>query len=348
MPNPFVIDKILQGDCNVILKTSPVDWQQLKYSKILITGGTGYYGKWFLSSFLYINEYLKLNARLYVVSRFPNAFLSKYPYFQHQNALTFVKGDVRDFDFPKGNFDYVIHAATEVATTQEKDAPQEMLAVSEKGTQHVLNFAKGSGVKRLLLTSSGAVYGPQPHELKLMPETYGLMPVTVYGKAKQLSEDICSASGVNCSIARCYASVGPWLGLNIQYAVGNFILNLLRNEPITIKSDGRPWRSYFYTADLISWLWTILINGRANEAYNVGSENAVSIAELARIISNYSNVGHPIGIQILGKSDGAPAPVYVPDTSKAQQELGLKQNYSLQNSIAKSIDWHRNHLENQG
>mgnify|MGYP001423312762 CR=1 FL=1 len=336
MPKLTTRQKILHEDCDFILQKSPVDWQLLRNSNILLTGGTGYYGKWFLASFLHINKTLQLHANLYVVSRSPENFFKNYTVFQEHKDLTFIKGDVRTFSFPKGEFNYVIHAATEVATTQERDAPEEMLSVSEHGTKHVLDFAKEAGVKKLLLTSSGAIYGPQPPELEFMPETYKGKPTTVYGKAKKISEDMCLASDVNCSIARCYASVGPWLRLDAQYAIGNFILNVLKNEPIIIKSDGRPYRSYLYTADLISWLWTILINGKTGEPYNVGSEHAVSILELAQI-TLYS-INKNLSVKVLGIPNlSVPAPRYVPSTYKAHQELLLNQSRTLTESISRTI-----------
>ena len=266
---------IIREDCVFILKEAPVCWERLRDSRILITGGTGYYGKWFLKSFLYINDALSLNAHISVISRSPELFLKKYPEFAEQNSISFIQSDVRNLDIPYGRFDYLIHAATEVATNQEKDAPDEMLAVARYGTERILKYAKQAGVKKLLLTSSGAVYGPQPPNLDNMPETYHGIPDTVYGGAKKISEDLCLGSEINCTIARCYASVGPWLRLDIQYAIGNFILNLLNDESIKIKSDGRPLRSYIYIADLMIWLWTILLEGKKNSTYNVGSEKAL-------------------------------------------------------------------------
>ena len=330
--------KIIYDDCQHILNYSPVDWNILKKSRLLITGGTGYYGKWLLKSFLHINSTHNLNAQLYVVSRSPKNFLKKYPEFSFFENLFFIAGDVRNFSFPNGHFDYIIHAATEVATNQEKDSPEEMLAVARDGTKNIIGFAKYSGARKLLLTSSGAVYGTQPSNINNLPETYNGEPNTVYGIAKKISEDLCFNSKINCTAARCYASVGPWLRFDIQYAIGNFIRDAMNMDTIIIKSDGRPYWSYLYAADLMCWLWTILLNGKADEDYNVGSEDAISISELATTVSECCPPA--VKCEILGKPDfNIPAPRYIPNTEKARKELGLKQSYSLTDSIKRTIQW---------
>lgn len=112
----------------------------------------------------------------------------------------------------------------------------------------------------------------------------------------------------------------------------------INKNTITIKGNGRPYRSYMYTADLMCWLWTILLNGKADEAYNVGSEDAMSIAELAKTVSE--SCAPAAKCEVLGKPDfNIPAPRYIPNTEKAQKKLGLKQSYSLTDSIKRTIQW---------
>ena len=333
------MNSIITNDCPFILALSSCDFSKLKNNRILIAGGTGYYGKWFLQSFAYINEKLDLNAEMYVVSRSPESFLREYPVFAKYDEIHFIEGDIRNFKFPSGDFSYLIHAATEVVSGQEKSNPDEMMRVAERGTENLMQFAHYASVERVLLTSSGAIYGPQPCNIANMPETHHALPTTIYGKAKKLSEDICMSSGLSCSIARCYASVGPWLRLDVQYAVGNFIQNVLRGEPIFIKSDGRSYRSYLYIADLISWLWTILLEGKGGEAYNVGSDIPVSIAELAQAVIDAVSANTMIEYGM--KPDfSVPAPRYVPDVAKIKKSLGVTQHFSLDEGIKNTIAWH--------
>lgn len=115
-----------------------------------------------MERFVYINRIEKLGAQATILSRNPVAFAQKCPHVAPDSSITLLAGDVRDFIFPDGKFKYVIHAATDSAGRQAADFPIEMLATILRGTERVLEFAASHDTKKLLLTSSGAVYGNQP------------------------------------------------------------------------------------------------------------------------------------------------------------------------------------------
>lgn len=294
--------------------------------RIFLTGGTGFFGKWLLSLFQ------TLETDVVVLSRDPDGFLAQFPMFGKNPRVTFIQGDVRDFCFPSGRFDYVIHAAAEVAETD----PNSTLSIITDGTQRVLEFSKQAGVKRLLYVSSGAVYGTQPPELSHIQETFPCNPVTAYGKGKLAAEQMCRKSGIESVIARPFAFVGPWLPLDTHFAIGNFIGNCLRNEPIEIKGDGTPLRSYMYGSDLAEWLLTLLLKGRSGEAYNVGSDQAISIADLARLVRSVAGTDNEIKINQPPVSGESPDR-YVPNVEKAKKTLGLTQQVLLDDAIRITI-----------
>ena len=125
-------------------------------------------------------------------------------------------------------------------------------------------------------------------------------PRSAYGHAKRMAEQWCVAHhrrhGIEPLIARCFAFAGPGLPLEINYAIGNFIRDALAGGPISVAGDGTPCRSYLYAADLALWLWTILLRGTPCRPYNVGSEAAVSIRELAEAVTEAVAPGMRVNI----------------------------------------------------
>ena len=316
----------------------------LERYRIFLTGGTGFFGKWLLHSFAGLRDAYGLDVTMTVLSRDPERFLDASPEFAGQAGLDFVTGDVRSFTPPAGqSFDFVIHCATSASAKLEQDDPDEMYSVITDGTRHVLDFMRQCSAKRLLFISSGAVYGSQPPTLSHVPETYEGVPLTAYGKGKKRSEQMClkaAAGCFECVIARPFAFVGPYLPLDTHFAIGNFIRDCLENRPIIIRGDGTPLRSYLYAADLIEWLWTILLRGEPARAYNVGSDDAISICDLAQLVRECAGTRNEIVVQGQ-KAEGVLPARYVPSIDRARKALDLSPCFSLSDAIHRTIDWYR-------
>jgi dTDP-glucose 4,6-dehydratase len=214
-----------------------------------------------------------------------------------------------------------------------------------EGTRHTLDFAIHCKAKKFLLTSSGAVYGKQPPDMIHIPEDYcgapdPSNPASTYGEGKRTAELLCTLYaqkyGIETKIARGFAFVGPYLPLNIHYAIGNFIRDGLNGGPIIVKGDGTPYRSYLYAADLVIWLLTILFNGKSCRPYNVGSEDAITISQLAYKVAGCFE--KPIEVIISGTSDPRrPTERYVPDTHRGRSELGLNIYTDLNEAIRHTL-----------
>ena len=302
----------------------------LGQKRLFITGGTGFFGKSMLDYRLRHPEWPWAKAEWVVLSRAPEQFKTANPALASQPGILFVAGDVRDFAFPEGHFDAIIHAATSAVTTLS-DA--EMTSVIMDGARHVADFAKKAGCGKILFTSSGAVYGTR---VTLSCESDECNPATAYGKGKFAMERLLVDAGFDVKLARCFAFVGPHLNRNIHYAIGNFIQNCLDGKPIVINGDGTPLRSYLYADDLVEWLFAILERGEAGRPYNVGSDRAVSIRELAETVRNALGSKSEIIVKGTPKADEKPL-VYVPSIERACSELGLEVKVSLEDAIKFSV-----------
>jgi dTDP-glucose 4,6-dehydratase len=316
----------------------------LRGQRLFVTGGTGFFGCWLLESFAWANERLGLGAEMLVLTRDHESFRRKAPHLAGRPDIQFHPGDVRDFDFPAGSFSHVIHAATAASLSLLNEKPEVMLETIVKGTERVLAFAAKCGANKLLLTSSGAVYGRQPPDMTHIPEDYTGVPNTAYGEGKRTSEMLCAVASqshaIQAKIARCFAFVGPYLPLNAHFAIGNFIGDAVNGRPITVAGDGTPYRSYLYAGDLAAWLWTILFRGASNRPYNVGSSQAVTIAETAAEVARA--IGQNTVVSIAKKPvPGQPAQRYIPKTNRAADELQLVQWTPLDDAIRSTALWHR-------
>ncbi len=297
--------------------------------RIFITGGTGFFGK----SLIHHCSELRDNVVVFL-SRDPDKFLKEFPSLRKNRRVSFLRGDVRDFKFPKGDFDYIFHGA---ATSGKIIPDDEMRSVVIDGTKRVLEFALGNiHLRKILYISSGAVYG---NKHKFLPNEDSICePINVYGISKLEAEKLCLDSQVPCSIARCFAFVGEYLPLDEHFAIGNFIRDCLNDKSIIIKGDGTPTRTYLYSGDLAHWIWTILLTGKSGRIYNVGSNHEISIGDLAKTIQKVS--GKNREIQILSPPSGAPPQLYGPDISRITQELGLKVEMPLENAIQITLEHH--------
>ena len=255
---------------------------------------------------------------------------------------------MKTFKFPDEGFSHIIHASNEAAEyVGKEDKPENVKDAIVRAARHTLDFARQCGAQDFLFTSSGTVYGAQPPGLMHMPETYeGIRDTSqfrfAHGEGKFIAETLCveyaKKHGMAAKIARCFTFVGPYMKLDANYAIGNFIGNVLRNEPILVRGNGTPYRSYLYAADLAIWLWTILVRGKSGRPYNVGSAHEFTIAEIAKTVACF--LKDKKEVQILERSSSIkPAERYVPSVLRAQTELDLKQNIDLREAIGRTISW---------
>lgn len=332
------LDQVVE-DCKDIFTS-------LKGANIFITGGTGFIGCWLLESLCHANELLELGISATILSRDVQGFRSKAPHLVDYIPFTFQQGNVIDFNSPSGLFTHVIHAATDASAELNEHHPLLMFDTIIDGTRRVLNFCLEKKVEKVLFLSSGAVYGQQPWELLKVPEEWRggpdcLDPRNTYAEAKRAAEMLCTIyqkqHGLRITISRIFALLGPYLSLGIHFAAGNFIQDAMAGRKVTVAGNGAPYRSYLYASDLTTWLWHMLVRAKPGCAYNCGSDEAISVKDLAALIAATLNDGE---YQVLGDADrGWNLGRYVPETQRISSELGMKIKVGLKESIIRTAIW---------
>jgi nucleoside-diphosphate-sugar epimerase len=333
-------------DLNYVVELVSPHWGQLNNQEIMITGGTGIIGKWMLASLNHARDSLGLNVDVVILSRNPDIFRKRYPELAEKKHITLIKGDVRSFSLPKVISPlWAIHAATDVV---DQASQLEVLTACSLGTHHMVSQLAAANCKRMLLLSSGAVYGKVPSGTNAIPESLGgsidtTNPLSAYAEGKRYAELLCTLlsaqHNMTIPMARCFAMVGPYLPLDKHFAIGNFIDSALNNRPIVIEGDGTPIRSYLYLADVAVQLWLLLFKGRT-AAYNVGSSHPISIRSLAEKVLNVLGCAQPL--EVKNKAlHGVHANCYFPDTTLIHKEFELSQIIPIEESIIKTADWYR-------
>ena len=325
------------GDLAHVLRHAAADLEALRGKNLFLTGGTGFFGKWLLAGLLAATDEMGLDLKLTVLSRNPSRFQREFPSEASRADLRFLEGDVSSFPTEGRRFDHLIHAATDTtAFTSDTDEQVRAQAIIE-GTRRVLGFARESGAQRLLNLSSGAVYGALAGRLSGAKEDdfAAAEPLTPYARAKREAEMLCAESEIDFVTARAFAFLGPYLPLDAHFAAGNFLRDAQRGGPILVRGDGTALRSYLHPADLVVWLLRLLVSGRRGRAYNVGSDGAVTTAQLARHIAGAIQPTPEVIIQ--SAQPHGPQNIYLPDTGRARAELNLHVAIPLTDAIARTL-----------
>jgi len=334
--------RIAPSDLDEMLRLGAADFEKLRDARLFLTGGTGFFGKWLLAAFDHAERELKLRLDITILSRDPTRFAAQWPEVKIRPGWKLFEGHVAELPVLLERFDYVLHAAADAPAQSGEAAEVERSRSIVEGTKRVLALAEKPGTKRLLFVSSGAVYGEATGKLEGASERdyYRARAAMAYGTAKRAAELACEQSEADYNIARAFAFLGPHLPLDQNFAAGNFIGDALRGGPIEVRGDGTALRSYLYPTDLVVWLIAILTRGHLDTAYNVGSDEAVSTGELARLIADEARPAPEVVIQSREKLEG-PQNIYLPNIARAHDELGLRVTVPLREAIRRTLAFHK-------
>lgn len=337
-------------------------WQELADARVLLTGATGFWGVWLVESLLAADRRWALNLELVATTRSLARLRTALPHLAAEPRMRWLELDptspaalpaLQAAVARSAKRTLLAHFATEADNARAVADPAGATAVIVDGAANALAWAEAAGAERVLLGSSGSVYGPpvpgaaDPTEAAVPAWTEqpgGVEAYAITGWAKWKAEQAGWAWGARCGAAvvaaRGFAFAGPRLPVDGKFAWGNFLADALAGRDIVIQGDGTPERSYLYGADLAVWLLTLLALGRGGNAYNVGSDRAVSIAGLAEVMRR--EVAPQVRVQVRGVADPArPVSRYVPDLRRAKQELGLVERVDLAGAVRRHAAWLR-------
>lgn len=288
-------NRILHEDIEFIL-SSKLNWDLFCDCTVLIAGANGFLPAYMVETLLYLNSKYKKNIKVLALVRNSEKAFEKFRYYKNRSDLEFLVQDVCNpiqTDLPK--IDYIIHAASQASPLYYGRDPIGTINANTIGTTNLLALAKEKSVKSFLFFSSGEVYGQvDENQIPTKETDYGFLdPINIrscYGESKRMGENICISwfhqYGVPVKIIRPFHTYGPGMDLADGRVFADFVADVVRGENITMKSDGTDTRAFCYLADATVGFFSVLLNGKNGEAYNMGSDSETSISQLANILVN--------------------------------------------------------------
>jgi dTDP-glucose 4,6-dehydratase len=302
----------------------------------LVTGGAGFIGS-------HLCEYLlEKKHKVICIDNLITGSIDNIAHIRDEN-FTFIKHDVTNFIYIKGELDYIFHLASPASPIDYIQWPIQTLKVGALGSHKALGLAKEKKA-RLLLASTSEVYGDpliHPQNEEYWGNVNPIGPRGVYDEAKRFAEAITMAYNryhkVQTRIARIFNTFGERMRINDGRVVPNFMTQALKGEPLTVYGNGSQTRSFCYVSDLVRGLYTLMMS-EVDTPVNLGNPEEISVLEFARIINEMTGNKAGMVFKELPQDDPKERK---PDISKAKTILKWKPKITMMEGLKKSLEYFR-------
>jgi nucleoside-diphosphate-sugar epimerase len=290
-----------------------IDIARLAGERLFVTGATGFVGRWLLAAIGRLNATAAIPIGVRALAR-----SAAEP---HADWLTWVRGDVRDYR-DEASSTFIVHAALP-STAARSDRDAELRDVALRGAESVIRHARRAGTRRIVVLSSGAVYGPQQGAVTEDTPARAGRGQDAYADAKRDVEAMFDAErGADREIvlARLFTCIGCGYRNHGHLAHVGLLDAARTGRPIALRGDGTAVRSYLFGADLAVWL-LVLLAGSGSDVVNVGSDEAITIGDFARLVARVA--GRREDDVAVGADRDTRRPWFVPDIARARRQYGL-------------------------
>jgi len=303
--------------------------------RVLITGAAG-----FLGSHL-TDRFLADGHEVVGLDNFITGHPDNIAHLASDQRYEFIQHNISTYTYVKGKLDGVLHFASPASPIDYLELPIPTLKVGALGTHNALGLAKEKGA-RFFLASTSEVYGdPLVHP---QPETYWgnvnpVGPRGVYDESKRFAEALTMAyhryHGLDTRIVRIFNTYGPRMRPRDGRVVSNFIVQALRNEPITIYGNGSQTRSFCYASDEVEGIYRLFMKGDHNPT-NIGNPDEYTVRQLAEMVRELTKTSAPLVERPLPEDDPK---IRKPDITRARTMLGWEPKIGVREGLQKTIDY---------
>lgn len=344
---------IISQDVQSIIGTIQAEARVLEGKTVLISGGAGFLGNYFVGTLLGLNKkILKTPCTVIVMDNFITGSKETVDTNTYSKNFRFIEHDVRNPIPLSINADYVIHAAGLASPFYYRKFPLETIEVAVNGTKNFLEYCRVKKVKNFLYFSSSEIYGdPHPNFIPTPEHYFGNVssvgPRACYDESKRLGETLCSTYhqlyGVPVKIVRPFNVYGPGMKINDYRVIPTFMMKVLKKEPLPVHDHGNQTRTFCYITDAVQGFLKVLLSGENGHTYNVGRDaEEINIMGLATIIANLSS--HPADIRLIPYPESYPGGEpqrRCPDITKIKSTLGFSPTINLQTGLQRTLQWYK-------
>lgn len=348
----MALSKIIEEDVIEIVNGVSGDLEQLDDATLLISGGAGFIGAYFLDVIEYANKrILESPCKVYCIDNFTTGLLDRIQHLSKNSNIKIINNDICAPIAIKGGVDFIIHAAAIASPTHYRLHPIETMDAAVNGLRNLLDFAQKGDARSFLFFSSSEVYGdPTPDNIPT-PETYDgnvsfTGPRACYDESKRFGETLCTTYrrlfNMPIKIVRPGNIYGPGMRLDDRRAIPDFINNVLRGEDVVVLSDGKPTRCFCYITDAMIGFFKVLFS-EENSEFNISNDKQeITMCDLAKEVIHVAK-NEKLEVKFQKSSD----PEYLTDNpnrrhldlTKARTVLGYSPKVGLRQGLARTLAW---------
>ena len=345
-------EKLVREDIATIAQHLGDEALRFEGKTILLSGGSGFLGKYFVSLFCYLNDHVfKLPCKVISVDNYITGSHHSHFNTRGRTDVLQVWADVSQPLPVREDIHFIIHAAGLASPVYYKKYPLETIESAVSGVKNLLELArKNKDLEGFLFFSSSEIYGdPDPSSIPT-PETYhgyvsSIGPRACYDESKRLGETITiiynEQFGLPTTIVRPFNVFGPGMGYADRRVLPMYAYKALNSEVIPVHGDGHQTRTFCYITDAIEGFLRVILKGKPGHSYNIGNEeNEISMRNLAALFvklegrgASYEMVPYPANYPA-----GEPQR-RCPDITKARTDLLFIPKVHLEEGLRRFIDW---------
>lgn len=361
--------ELLDQDLSYICGNLQEEFGQMAGKNLLITGGAGFLGYYLVHAALHFNKTAGRGQPIRITVW--DSFIRGAPVWltnlQDMQHLTVERRNlIEPLPQPMPDFRWIIHAAGIASPPFYRKHPIKTIDANINGLRSLLDYSVAQGdcgkpVEGFLFYSSSEIYGDPTPDWIPTPEHYrGLVsctgPRACYDESKRFGETLCvvfaQQHGIPTKMARPFNNYGPGLKITDKRVIPDFVRDILAGRDIVMYSDGKPTRTFCYSADSITGYYKVLVNGHPGEPYNIGIERPeISMADLAEKVIALGREFFGYRGRLIRKPN--PEADYLvdnpnrrcPDIGKARTHLGYNPTILVDEGLRRSLIWYHHNRE---